>query len=168
MIKYNLIFCLTLFWISGWCQVKDNSYDKMLQEHYEGTVPLMQPEVLFQKIKSGEKIYILDAREEREYNVSYIKGALHVGFLFFSKNRVESVDKNAPVIVYCTIGARSESVGERLQKKGFTNVYNLYGGIIQWKNEGYPLYDNQKKETEDVHVYSKKWGQWLTKGNPRY
>lgn len=142
------------------------AYDQMLNEHYERTVRFIQPQELYEKMLAGETIHLLDARESREYEVSALKGAHHVGFLFFSKRKVEA-KKSDLVVVYCTIGARSESIGERLQKKGYKNVYNLYGGIIHWKNQGYPVYHNQE-ETDEVHVYSKKWGKWLVKGKAKY
>jgi rhodanese-related sulfurtransferase len=139
----------------------------MLDEEYKRTVPFIQPQELYQKILKGEKMHLLDTREGREYEISAIKGAIHVGFLFFSKRKIETVNTNDLIIVYCTIGARSETIGARLKKNGFQNVYNLYGGIIQWVNEGLPVYHNNKK-TAEVHVYSKKWGVWLNKGKARY
>lgn len=142
-------------------------YDEMLNDEYKKTVPFIQPRDLYKKILNGEKMYLLDTREGREYEVSAIKGAIHVGFLFFSRKKVETVSKNDLIIVYCTIGARSETIGARLIKRGFQNVYNVYGGIIQWMNEGLPIYHGNQK-TDEVHVYSRKWGQWLTKGKARY
>jgi rhodanese-related sulfurtransferase len=142
-------------------------YDQMLNQEYKRTVPFIKPQELYKKILKGEKMYLLDTREGREYEISAIKGAIHVGFLFFSKRKIETVNTTDLVIVYCTIGARSETIGARLKKSGFQNVYNLYGGIIQWANEGLPVYRNNKK-TDEVHVYSKKWGQWLNKGKAQY
>lgn len=139
----------------------------MLDEHYERTVPFIYPQELYQKMKSGETVHLLDAREGKEYAVSALNGAVHVGFLFFSKKRAQNYSKDDFLVVYCTIGARSETIGERLMKSGFNKVYNLYGGIIHWKNLGFPVYKDGT-ETEEVHVYSKKWGKWLTKGKPRY
>lgn len=148
-------------------QGDSGSYDQMLKEYYSYSVPLMQPDVLYKRMMNGEKIHILDSRESSEYEISAINGAVNVGYLFFNKNKVDQYKKTDLVVVYCTIGARSESVGEKLMKAGFSNVYNLYGGIIYWKNQGFPVYHNGSK-TEDVHVYSKKWGVWLTNGKARY
>ena len=38
-------------------------------------------------------------------------------------------DKNKPIVVYCTTGFRSEEAYKKLKKIGYTNVYNLYGGL---------------------------------------
>ncbi|HCQ29365.1 MAG TPA: rhodanese-like domain-containing protein, partial [Flavobacteriales bacterium] len=51
---------------------------------------------------------------------------------------------------------------------GYKNVFNLYGGIFDWKNKGFRVVDNQGKETEKVHPYNEKWGVWLTKGEKAY
>ncbi len=166
MLNKFWVLSLVLFVFHGWAQHQQSDYDKMLKEEYDGTVPLMQPKTLYEALQDGETIHILDAREQKEYEVSFIQGAEQVGFLFFRKGRVDDIEKTDKIVIYCTIGARSESIGERLLKDGYTNVYNLYGGIIQWKNEGYPLVDTSTNETEDVHVYSKKWGVWLRNGNP--
>jgi rhodanese-related sulfurtransferase len=166
--KFIAVFVLLLSVLVSFAQGKTQAeYDAMLSKEYKKTVPFIQPQALYKKILSGEKMHILDTREGREYQVSAIKGAIHVGFLFFSKKKLTRVNKEDLVIVYCTIGARSETIGNRLIKHGFQNVFNVYGGIIQWMNEGLPVYHNNQK-TDEVHVYSKKWGQWLNKGKPHY
>ena len=51
---------------------------------------------------------------------------------------------------------------------GYKNVYNLYGGIFEWKNQDLPVFDSNNKETENVHAFSKEWSQYLTKGKKVY
>lgn len=75
--------------------------------------------------------------------------------------------KFALVIVYCSVGYRSERIGEKLQDAGFINVQNLYGGIFKWVNEGMPVY-NSIGPTKQVHGYSRSWGVWLQKGEKVY
>jgi fumarate hydratase class II len=55
-----------------------------------------------------------------------------------------------------------------LEKAGFKKVMNLQGGIFDWVNNGYPVYDNDGNETKKVHAYDKSWGKWLTKGEKVY
>ena len=57
---------------------------------------------------------------------------------------------------------------QKLKKAGFTKVKNLYGGIFEWKNKGYPVFNSAGKETENVHAFSKHWSQYLNAGNPVY
>ncbi len=70
--------------------------------------------------------------------------------------------------MYCSVGVRSERVGEKLQQAGFKNVRNLYGGIFAWKNKGYVVYNQQNEPTDSVHAYNRYWGQWLTKATKVY
>ena len=77
---------------------------------------------------------------------------------------VEDLDKDKPVILYCSVGYRSEKIGERLQEMGFTEVYNLYGGIFDWKNKDNPVVNTHQNPTDSVHTYNKNWSKWLTKG----
>jgi rhodanese-related sulfurtransferase len=113
---------------------------------------------------------ILDARELEEFNVSHIKDAFYVGYDDF---KIETLlknfsDKNQKIAVYCSIGIRSEEIAFKLKKAGYNNVFNLYGGIFEWKNNGFKVYDSEEKETENVHVSSKYWAKWLIKGNKVY
>ncbi len=113
---------------------------------------------------------ILDAREPEEFRVSHIKGALNVGYNDFSpeEKSVQKLNKSGPVIVYCSVGIRSEKIGEKLKKAGFTNLKNLYGGIFEWKNKGFPVVDSTGQSTENIHIFGKMWGQYLSAGNPVY
>lgn len=44
----------------------------------------------------------------------------------------------------------------------------FFGGIFEWKNKDFKVYDNKNKLTENVHAFSKEWSQWLIKGNKIY
>ena len=47
-------------------------------------------------------------------------------------------DKNAKIVLYCRTGRMSEIAAEKLAEKGYTNVYNVVGGIVEWMKKGYP------------------------------
>jgi rhodanese-related sulfurtransferase len=165
----NLLLILSLLISSiTIAQGTRQSYHDMLKTYYKNTVPTIQPANLYKKVLKNESIYILDTREDSEFNTSSIKGSIQVGYDKFDIQSTNSFDKDATIIVYCTIGARSESIGEKLIKDGFKNVYNLYGGLIYWKNQGYPVIDSKGVITKNIHVYSEEWGKWLRKGNPIY
>jgi len=74
---------------------------------------------------------------------------------------VKDLDQSKPIYIYCSIGYRSEKIGEKLQKAGFKKVYNMYGGIFNWANSGYTLVDKNGKTTTKVHGYNNDWSQWL-------
>jgi len=111
---------------------------------------------------------LLDAREPREFAVSHLRGARLVGYDTFSLAEVQDLPKNAPIVVYCSVGLRSEKIGARLQQAGFTNVRNLYGGIFEWVNEDQPIEGASGQPTDRVHAYSPTWGVWLQRGQKVY
>lgn len=121
-------------------------------------------------LQQNKDLVLLDAREPEEYQVSHIKGAVFSGFSNFSAEAIsESIqDKAAPIVVYCSLGIRSEKISEKLKEEGYTNIRNLYGGIFEWKNKGFAVFDSEGMETEKVHAYSKSWSKWLTNGEKIY
>jgi len=113
-----------------------------------------------------DNVVLLDTRKREEFTVSHLKRAVWVGHKEFKQDSVSLYvpDKNTPIIVYCSIGVRSEDIGEKLQQAGYTNVRNLYGGIFEWKNSGNPVYNTKQKETDSVHTFNKHWGKLLHNG----
>ncbi len=136
-------------------------YDLMLKTLYKNTVPIISVSALKEQMTSGIAPIILDTREANEYNVSHIPNARYVGYDFFNLSEIKDIPKPQPIIVYCSVGYRSERIGEKLQSAGYTNVKNLYGGIFEWSNQGYPMKDKKNNPTYIVHGYAKEWGIWL-------
>jgi len=113
------------------------------------------------------KAIVLDAREYREFEVSHLKDAIYVGYKEFNLDSIKDsfrANSSDKIVVYCSIGIRSETIANKLKKVGFTNVYNLYGGIFEWKNKGLHVYNMYGVKTEKVHVKNPFWGKWLIKG----
>lgn len=143
------------------------SVSELLEDYNNETIPYITVSELATSETTG---ILLDAREIKEYNTSHLAEAIHVGYDNFDISKVANTitDKSAKIIVYCSIGVRSEDIGEALKKEGFTNVYNLFGGIFEWKNNDFTVYDNNDQPTENVHTYSEEWSKWLLKGNKIY
>jgi rhodanese-related sulfurtransferase len=108
-----------------------------------------------------EDLVLLDAREKEEYDVSHLPSAQWIGYDDFDLDRVKEVNKRKPVVVYCSIGYRSEQIGKKLKKAGFEKVYNLYGSIFEWGNRGLPLMTSSGEETRKIHTYNRKWSKWV-------
>ena len=139
------------------CQNED--FEASLSRLLSFTVPLKSVKDLSSEDLSD--YLILDTREKEEYNTSHIANAKYVGYNDFDINSLSEVDKDKPIIVYCSVGYRSEKIGEKLQKEGFTKVYNLYGSIFEWANQGMALEDSTKQSTTKIHTYNKKWSKWV-------
>lgn len=119
------------------------------------------------KKMSQDTVLLLDTRSYEEYEVSHLKDARWVGFEDFSVNKIDSLPKNTTIVLYCSVGYRSDLVGNQLKDAGYHNVYNLWGGIFAWTNRGLPLYA-QDTLTTQIHPYSTAWGFWLSRGNKTY
>lgn len=136
--------------------------DKTLKTLNKESVPY----VYVNEINSLDSMVLLDTRKKEEYNVSHLKNAIWVGYDNYDEEKVLSQisEKETEILVYCSIGVRSEDIGEKLQKAGYTNVKNLYGGIFEWKNQDKTVYNNNTIETDSVHAFDKQWGKLLKKG----
>ena len=128
------------------------------------------PYVTVAVLKETPSPILLDAREKEEFLVSHLNQAFWVGYENFKLNAVTNKisDKETPIVVYCSIGVRSEDIAEKLVAAGYTNVKNLYGGIFEWKNQGNTVVDSQGNATEKVHAFSKQWGKLLTNADKVY
>jgi rhodanese-related sulfurtransferase len=135
-------------------------FDKKVAGMLNFTVPTINPE----GVKKLSEVLILDAREKNEYEVSHLPNAVFVGYNNFEKNVLKNIPSDKPIVVYCSIGYRSEKIGEKLQKMGFKNVYNLYGSIFEWVNQDNQVVDNQGVITKKVHTYNRNWSKWVDDG----
>ncbi len=137
------------------------AFDAAVASLINFSVPLIGVKEL-QRIQSD--VVLFDAREKEEYEVSHIAGAKYLGYKKFDPTTLANVDKDQKIVLYCSVGYRSEKIGERLLALGYTNVYNLYGSIFEWINQGNPVVDEQGKVIQKVHTYNKKWSQWVEEG----
>jgi len=144
-------------------KVESQAYELMLKAMLSHSVV----EVNVEEVLNDSTIVFLDARTKKEYEVSHIKNAIWVGYDEFKKAKVGDFPKNQKMVVYCSVGYRSEKIAERLQKAGYENVSNLYGGIFEWKNQDGKVYDDHGI-TENVHAFDKTWGIWLNEGEKVY
>ena len=158
---FRLLFILT----TSLCFAQ-KSIPHVLKKLNKKTVPY----VTANELKSMKSYVILDAREPEEYAVSHIKNAVFVGYNKFDQDEflTKVPDKEATVVVYCSIGVRSENIGEKLQKLGYKNVLNLYGGIFDWKDSGGKVYNSKNYVTDSIHTYNKKWSNYLKSGTKVY
>lgn len=115
-------------------------------------VDVVGPQELFNVIESNRgRLYILDARSEKEYAVSRIKDARPVGYTDFSAEQVWMLNRSARIVVYSATESRSRAVAQYLKLMGFLDVQILDDGLIGWKNAGHTVVDD-KGETDRIHV----------------
>ncbi len=142
--------------------------NKLYSAMLNGVLHESVPFVSVARLRQQPAPVLLDTRTPEEFAVSHLRGARWVGYDKFSLAEVQHIPKSAPIVVYCSVGVRSEKIGTRLKQAGFTNVRNLYGGIFEWVNEGQPVVTADNQPTDRVHAYSPAWGIWLQRGQKVY
>ena len=166
--KLILLLACLLSVINLKAQTINPVYKQLLEKMYSKSVPLITVSDAAQIQDHNKGVIFLDTRELEEYAVSHLKNAVWVGYTDFKMERLTGISKKTPLVVYCSVGYRSEKIGESLLKAGYTNVQNLYGSIFEWVNQGHPVYNKQNQPTTAVHAYNRIWGIWLQRGEKVY
>jgi rhodanese-related sulfurtransferase len=92
------------------------------------------------RLDKGEKLTIVDVREDGEFARDHVPGAVHVGKGVLERDaEAKFPDPSAELILYCGGGFRSALAADALQKMGYTNVVSMDGGVRDWRQRGYPL-----------------------------
>jgi rhodanese-related sulfurtransferase len=92
------------------------------------------------RLDAGEKIVLVDTREESEWARGHIPGAVHLSKGIIERDIEKTVpDKNAVVVLYCGGGFRSALAADNLQKMGYRNVISMDGGWRGWTEAGFPV-----------------------------
>lgn len=83
---------------------------------------------------------ILDVRTEEEFREGHIAKSVNIDWngIDFEK-KVAAIDRSKPVLVYCLRGGRSESAAQKMRSMGFTEVYELKGGLAEWQSSDLPV-----------------------------
>ncbi len=101
-----------------------------------------------QQLAASKDATLLDVRTPGEYEKGHLDNALNIDYKnnnFMSE--VEKLDKNKPIYVYCLSGGRSSGAVSKMQKAGFKEVYNMEGGIMQWRANNMPETTSSTKKT---------------------
>lgn len=97
------------------------------------TVPTLTARDVYERRSRGDIFHLIDVREPAEWDIVRIQGARHIPKdKLLSGDMAESLPRDQPLIVHCKVGGRSRRVVQALQRRGFTNVHNMDGGILAW------------------------------------
>ena len=92
------------------------------------------------RLDAGEKLILVDVREESEWARGHLPGAIHLGKGIIERDIEQKVPEHAaPLVLYCGGGFRSALAADNLQKMGYTNVISLDGGWRGWTEANYPV-----------------------------
>lgn len=94
----------------------------------------MTPREVHERLSNGEPLTIIDVREAWELAICRVEGAQHIPMGEIPE-ALERIPREGAVVIMCHSGGRSAQVTFWLTMQGFTNVYNMAGGIDQWSVE---------------------------------
>ena len=154
MTKIILYILILAFTMSGQIENEFKEFLRGLEDQFD--IPNIPADSM-----QNEDFLLLDTRENEEYEVSHIKDALLVGYDEFDISLIDTVFFDKKIVVYCSVGYRSSKIAYKLYERGFKNVYNLYGGIFKWVNEGRIIVSGKEK-TLNLHAYDQDWGRYIT------
>lgn len=91
------------------------------------------------RLDGGEKMIIVDTREDNEWARGHVAGAVHLGKGVIERDIEKAIpDKEATIVLYCGGGYRSALAADNVQKMGYKNVISMDGGWREWTEAGFP------------------------------
>lgn len=157
----SAVACLLVMQAGCSQEMKWSAVEQMIASNYPDTPTITADSLAAHLSDSAEaRPLLLDARSSEEYAVSHLPDARRIDPEASAYPALDSLAKDTPIVVYCSVGYRSAGVVQHLREAGFAEVSNLRGSIFRWANEGYPVY-REGHIVQQVHPYDATWGQLL-------
>jgi len=132
--------------VIGSCKVvKEEALTK--EDEILAKITLISVEEVFEIIEDNEDYIILDVRTKEEYYEGHIWGVVLIPVDELER-RLGEIPEGKPIIVYCKAGVRSDTAANILIDNGFTQVYDMSGGIDEWIDKGFFLVVNEEITTQ--------------------
>lgn len=126
--KYYSSFLFTILLLA--CS---SSVDNDNSTNSDTVMKKLSHEAFQTKLKNTKTAQLIDVRTPEEYKDGFIEGATNMNFYDSDfQDKLNTLDKNKPVLVYCKSGGRSAKTCKKLQNAGFKEVYDLKGGYTAW------------------------------------
>ncbi len=106
---------------------------------FQPKVPQVEANEIKRVIDVQEDFLLIDVRTHEEYAEGHIQGSRLMPLKNLNKYVISLTDKSKKLYVYCRSGSRSTQAVMLLQQLGFTNVYNMSGGLLTWNAKGFPI-----------------------------
>ncbi|WP_187388165.1 rhodanese-like domain-containing protein [Seonamhaeicola marinus] len=92
------------------------------------------------EVLQNKMVQLIDVRTPKEYTAEHIKTSININFFAATfPKEIEALDKEKPVYVYCRSGKRSVKSIALFKEAGFKEIYNLKGGILDWKSKEFEV-----------------------------
>ncbi|OGL06298.1 MAG: molybdopterin biosynthesis protein MoeB [Candidatus Rokubacteria bacterium RIFCSPLOWO2_02_FULL_71_18] len=119
-------------------------------------VPEEGPADLARRMKSGDKVVVIDVRDPDEFRDGHIEASTNIsrGFLEFRIGTAVT-DPHTPIVLYCQTGLRSVLAAKALRELGYSTVINLQGGYQKWVQSGLPIVREVAMTADQIQRYSR-------------
>ncbi|MBK7701286.1 MAG: rhodanese-like domain-containing protein [Saprospiraceae bacterium] len=121
---------------------RQEAFDKKGNSYLSYTVPVISVQDAHDKFSDYLSLMLVNLMNIR---LAYPIQARYVGYDDFDFDNIKDIPVNKKIIVYCSVGYRSEKIATQLRKKGYKQVWNLYGSLFEWVNAGYDVSDKTGK-----------------------
>jgi rhodanese-related sulfurtransferase len=92
------------------------------------------------RMARGDEFYLVDVREDREWDAGHLPGAMHLGKGIIERDIELAIpDFDAEIVLYCGGGFRSVLAADNLQRMGYRNVSSMDGGYRGWTEGGHTV-----------------------------
>jgi len=131
--KSKIVFLLFTAFLLMNCKDKTGTN----AENAKSTSESLAPNAFSEKLKATSEAQLIDVRTPEEFNSKHLDNAQNIDYNGSDfDTEIAKLDKNKPTFVYCLSGGRSSSAVAKMQEMGFTELYNLEGGMMKWNALG--------------------------------
>jgi len=128
---FTVLFAATI--VSCDNQTKSTNSAKELSQ---SNIKVVSPKEVYDALQQDSAAQLIDVRSSDEYGVTHLKNSQNICVTAPDfKEKAAKLDKNKPVYVYCKRGGRSAQASLILAEMGFTQIYDLQGGITNWQSQ---------------------------------
>lgn len=144
----GFVLVLTSIMILPGCSTTETNTEPKMAALSETTIPkteitnlsAQEAYSLIQEKMDNPDFKIIDVRTPDEFNSGHVKGAINIDYNSDTfRDTLAKLDKAGEYLVYCRSGNRSSGAVKVMEELGFTTIYHMGGGIIDWSAEGLPF-----------------------------
>lgn len=138
----NIRFCKTwiAFIAAGLLAVSCSSAGTVVKSGASLNIDAQKASQIIEDHSAGNDLAVIDVRTPEEFASGHIGGAVNIDVMSSSfREVIGALEREKIFVIYCLAGSRSSKALAIMQEMGFKSVYNLFGGIKEWKSAGYPV-----------------------------
>lgn len=136
----NLILVIVALSLTSYYGIVKSENSDTVQLVSKGDISVTQAAKMIEENIDNHDFLILDVRTPEEFATGRLRNAILINFNSDDfRTRVEKLDKSKKILVYCKKGGRSAKAKSIMEAVGFIEVYNMLGGITEWKVKGFEM-----------------------------